>query len=63
MITSCEQAVGVQGARRDAGLKGRSKAVRRWFKSGYGCAVEATQEASGAHGGRKVQIWVMMRLI
>jgi hypothetical protein len=32
MITTWEQAVAVQTRRRDSGKKGRSKAVRRWFK-------------------------------
>lgn len=41
MITTAEQAVLVQARRRAAGLKGRSKAVRRWFKREYGQAVEA----------------------
>lgn len=44
MITTPEQAIAVQTRRRAAGLKGRSKAVRRWFKREYGRAVEA-------HGG------------
>jgi hypothetical protein len=41
MITSCEQSRRVQKARRDAGLRGRSKAVRRWFQRQYGCAIDA----------------------
>lgn len=42
MITNERQAVRVQKARRLAGLKGRSKAVRRWFKREYGTAVDAS---------------------
>ena len=45
MIDSVEKAARVQSRRRVAGLKGRSKAVRRWFKREYGRAIEA-------HGGR-----------
>lgn len=41
MITSAQQAVAVQTSRRRKGLKGRSKAVRRWFKREYGRAIEA----------------------
>ena len=41
MINTQEHAVRVQSRRRAAGLKGRSKAVRRWFKRSYGRGVEA----------------------
>ena len=41
MIESGKQAVAVQSRRRKQGLKGRSKAVRRWFKWEHGCAVDA----------------------
>jgi hypothetical protein len=41
MITSAQQAVDVQTSRRRKGLKGRSKAVRRWFKREHGRAIEA----------------------
>ena len=40
MITNERQAVRVQKARRLAGLKGRSKAVRRWFTREYGTAID-----------------------
>lgn len=45
MITSEEQAIRIQTARRQAGLKGRSKAVRRWFKRTHGRAVEGNEQA------------------
>lgn len=41
MIDSVEQAIRVQTRRRNAGLKGRSKAVRRWFKRQGWRAIEA----------------------
>lgn len=41
MITTLEHAIKVQARRRESGKKGRSKAVRRWFKREYGRAVEA----------------------
>lgn len=44
MITSAQQAVAVQTRRRQAGKKGRAKAVRRWFQRTYGCAIDV-------HGG------------
>lgn len=41
MITDSMHAKAVQTKRRLSGKKGRSKAVRRWFKRTYGRAVEA----------------------
>lgn len=41
MITSAQQAIDVQTRRRQAGKKGRAKAVRRWFKRQGWVAVEA----------------------
>lgn len=41
MIRTFEHAELVQRRRREAGLLGRSKAVRRWFKRTYGRAPEA----------------------
>lgn len=47
MITSADQAIAVQARRLASGRKGRSKAVRRWFKRTYGRAVEAHTNPTG----------------
>lgn len=41
MINTFKQAEVVQRRRREAGLKGRSKAVRRWFTRNHGVSIEA----------------------
>lgn len=46
MITTAEQAIRVQRERFRSGKKGRSKAVRRWFKRVHGRAVEAHPSSS-----------------
>ena len=46
MIQSAEHAALVQQRRRKAGLKGRSKAVRRWFKREFGRSIDAHSQAS-----------------
>jgi len=41
VITSQKHAIAVQHRRRQAGKKGRAKAVRRWFKRTHGAAIDA----------------------
>lgn len=41
MINTLEHAAAVQKRRRQAGKKGRAKAVRRWFARVYGRSIDA----------------------
>lgn len=48
MIKSISHAFIVQSRRRESGKRGRSKAVRRWFKRVYGRGVEAHSDLDKA---------------
>lgn len=41
MVNTFKQAEAIQRRRRESGLKGRSKAVRRWFMRNHAVSVEA----------------------